>query len=167
VRIAALLDSHPFSPQRGAERDEAFGLPARCSRKPVALSDALQQLEKRNPRRVRIIELRYIGGLWFEEAAVVLEISVRTAKRDWALARAWLFKETRGGPSQTHRQRRVRTMRPTEGRMRGGGLYWFFVSALGTPRLCPVTTLFGANYELCSRERCSAPLCGSRIGVRC
>jgi RNA polymerase sigma factor (TIGR02999 family) len=74
------------------EWTESLGLPAERSRELVALDEALHQLEKLNPRQAKIIELRYIGGLSFEEAAAVLEISPRTAKRDWALARLWLFK---------------------------------------------------------------------------
>jgi RNA polymerase sigma factor (TIGR02999 family) len=77
---------------RQVEWDEAIGLPAERSRELVALDEALHELEKLNPRQAKIIELRYIGGLSFEEAAAVLEISPRTAKRDWALARLWLFK---------------------------------------------------------------------------
>lgn len=74
------------------EWTESLGLPAERSRELVALDEALHQLEKLNPRQAKIIELRYIGGLSFEEAAAVLDISHRTAKRDWALARLWLFK---------------------------------------------------------------------------
>jgi len=86
---------------RQVEWDETIGLPAERSRELVALDDALQQLEKLNPRQAKIIELRYIGGLSFEEAVVVLDISPRTAKRDWTLARLWLFKEIKREPSET------------------------------------------------------------------
>ena len=78
------------------EWTEAFGLPAERSHELVALDEALQQLEKLNPRHAKIIELRYIGGLSFEEAAAVLGIAPRTAKRDWAVARLWLFKQIGG-----------------------------------------------------------------------
>lgn len=83
------------------EWTEALGLPAERSGELLALDDALNQLEKLNPRQAKIIELRYIGGLSFEEAAAVLEISPRTAKRDWALARLWLFKRMNPGPAET------------------------------------------------------------------
>jgi len=53
----------------------------------------LQRYEKLDPRSGRLVELRFFGGLSIEEAATVLEISVATAKRDWALARAWLQRE--------------------------------------------------------------------------
>ncbi|HEY6848428.1 MAG TPA: ECF-type sigma factor [Terracidiphilus sp.] len=84
------------------EWDEAIGVPAERSRELVALDDALQKLEKLNPRQAKIIELRYIGGLSFEETGAVLDISPRTAKRDWTLARLWLFKEIKRGPSEGH-----------------------------------------------------------------
>jgi len=86
---------------RQVEWTETFGLPAERSRELIALDEALDQLEKLNPRHAKIIELRYIGGLSFEEVGAVLDLSPRTAKRDWALARLWLFKEIGGGPSQT------------------------------------------------------------------
>jgi RNA polymerase sigma factor (TIGR02999 family) len=83
------------------EWSEALGLPAERSRELVALDEALHELEKLNPRQAKIIELRYIGGLSFEEAAAVLDISPRTAKRDWALARLWLFKMVNRGKDET------------------------------------------------------------------
>jgi RNA polymerase sigma-70 factor (ECF subfamily) len=81
---------------RQVEWTEALGLPAERSRELVALDDALQQLEKVNPRQAKVIELHYIGGLSFEEVGAVLDLSPRTAKRDWALARLWLFKQMGG-----------------------------------------------------------------------
>jgi RNA polymerase sigma-70 factor (ECF subfamily) len=75
------------------EWTEALGLPAERSRELIALDEALHQLEKLNPRQAKVIELRYIGGLSFEEVGAVLDLSPRTAKRDWALARIWLFKQ--------------------------------------------------------------------------
>ena len=74
------------------EWTEALGLPAERSEELIALDEALHQLEKLDARQAKLIELRYIGGLSFEEAADVLEISPRTAKRDWAMARLWLFR---------------------------------------------------------------------------
>jgi len=74
------------------EWTEALGLPAERSEELIALDEALDQLEKLDARQAKLIELRYIGGLSFEEAADVLEISPRTAKRDWAMARLWLFR---------------------------------------------------------------------------
>lgn len=57
------------------------------------LDEALKFLEKHDARQARIVELRYFGGLSVEEAASVLGISSRSVKRDWSLARLWLFRQ--------------------------------------------------------------------------
>jgi len=62
----------------------------------LALEDALNDLAKIDPDRVRIVELRYFGGLTVRETAEVMGISEPTVKRDWALARAWLFRRLGG-----------------------------------------------------------------------
>jgi RNA polymerase sigma factor (TIGR02999 family) len=59
----------------------------------VAVDEALQTLESFAPRQVRIVELRFFGGLSLEETAEVLEVSVGTVRRDWSLARAWLYRQ--------------------------------------------------------------------------
>jgi RNA polymerase sigma factor (TIGR02999 family) len=59
----------------------------------IALDDAMKALEAVDPRKSRVVELRYFGGLSLEEAAMVLDVSVATVRRDWSLARAWLFRE--------------------------------------------------------------------------
>jgi RNA polymerase sigma factor (TIGR02999 family) len=59
----------------------------------VALDDALRKLEELDPRQARVIELRFFGGLSLEETAHVLDVSVGTVRRDWSLARSWLFRE--------------------------------------------------------------------------
>jgi len=53
----------------------------------------LKRFEALEPRSGRLVELRFFGGLSLEEAATVLNVSTATAKRDWALARAWLQRE--------------------------------------------------------------------------
>src|SRR3954447_23615886 len=58
----------------------------------IALEEALVQLAKVDERKSRLIELRYFGGLTFDEAAEVLGISPRTASREWEFARVWLFR---------------------------------------------------------------------------
>ena len=60
-----------------------------------ALDDALTALSKIDPRKARVVELRYFGGLSLEETAEVLEISPETVTRDWRLAKTWLFRELR------------------------------------------------------------------------
>jgi RNA polymerase sigma factor (TIGR02999 family) len=59
----------------------------------MALDDALTRLARQDPRKARIAELRYFGGLSVEETAEVLGVSVATVMRDWRLARAWLQRE--------------------------------------------------------------------------
>jgi RNA polymerase sigma-70 factor, ECF subfamily len=59
----------------------------------LALDEVLKQLERIDQRQGRIVELRYFGGLTEEEVAEVLHISLRTVKREWSFARAWLFAE--------------------------------------------------------------------------
>jgi len=59
------------------------------------LDAALLALEAIDPRRSQVVELRYFGGLDVDETAAVLKVSRRTVLRDWALARAWLFRELR------------------------------------------------------------------------
>lgn len=62
----------------------------------LALDEALASLSKFDPRKARVVELRYFGGLSVEETAEILGISPETAKRDWKMARAWLFAELTG-----------------------------------------------------------------------
>lgn len=57
----------------------------------AALDDALTELQEVDPRRARIVELRYFGGLSVGETAVALGISEETVTRDWRLARGWLL----------------------------------------------------------------------------
>ncbi len=67
----------------------------------IALDDALQTLEKLDPRQARVVELRFFAGLSHEEAAEALNVSVGTVRRDWSLAEAWLFRElNRKGSTQ-------------------------------------------------------------------
>jgi len=61
----------------------------------VALDEALEALGKFDPRKSRVIELRFFGGLSVEETAAVLAVSVDTVTRDWRLAKAWLRREMR------------------------------------------------------------------------
>jgi RNA polymerase sigma-70 factor, ECF subfamily len=59
----------------------------------VALDEALTRLAEFSPRQARIVELRYFAGLTDEQIADALEISSRTVRRDWSVARAWLYRE--------------------------------------------------------------------------
>ena len=59
----------------------------------IAIDEALTRLAALNSRQSKIVELRYFAGLTEEEIAETLEISTRTVRRDWNVARAWLYRE--------------------------------------------------------------------------
>ena len=59
----------------------------------LAVNEVLDRLGAIDARQARIVELRYFGGLTEEETAEVLKVSTRTVKRDWTVARAWLYAE--------------------------------------------------------------------------
>ena len=69
----------------------------------LALDEALEALAQIDVRKSRVVELRYFGGLTIGEAATVLRVSVDTAKRDWRMARAWLFGELTREKESAHR----------------------------------------------------------------
>jgi len=58
----------------------------------VAIDEALERLAAADPRKARVVELRFFGGLSMEETAEALGVSLRTAHNDWAFARAWLYR---------------------------------------------------------------------------
>lgn len=69
----------------------------------VALDASLQMLAKDFPRKAKVVELRFFGGLNNEEIAEILSVngtktSLRTVQRDWEFARAWLYQELKGNP---------------------------------------------------------------------
>src|SRR3989440_7953413 len=83
----------------GAQRislDEAALVAKERGRALLMLDEALNSLAKIDPRRSRVVELRYFGGLNNEEIAEVLKISENTVTRDWNMARAWLYQELSG-----------------------------------------------------------------------
>ena len=59
----------------------------------LAIHDVLERLEEREPRKAELVKLRYFVGMTGDEVAATLEISLATVNRDWAFARAWLFRE--------------------------------------------------------------------------
>ena len=71
----------------------------------LALDQALESLSKIDDRKGRVVELRYFGGLSVEETAEFLGISPETAKRDWKMAKAWLFAELTGTNERPARSR--------------------------------------------------------------
>jgi RNA polymerase sigma factor (TIGR02999 family) len=74
----SLAETDVMSPERAADL--------------VALDEALAELAKVDQRKSAVVELRYFGGLSLEETARVLGISLMTVRRDWRIAKAWLFR---------------------------------------------------------------------------
>lgn len=73
--------------------DEAVALPSGPDVDLIALDDALNALARMDQRQSRIVELRFFAGLTLQETAEVLDIGEATVSRDWASARAWLYRE--------------------------------------------------------------------------
>ena len=84
-------------PDRKVELEVALPLPQKRNADVVAVDDALKSLEQVDEQQSRIVELRFFGGLTTEEAAEVLGISRSTAKREWNVAKAWLFRQMKRG----------------------------------------------------------------------
>jgi RNA polymerase sigma factor (TIGR02999 family) len=76
--------------------DEALILVPERSAELLALDEALKRLAAHDPRKARVVELRFFGGLSNEEIGVVLAVSANTVVRDWDYARAWLTRHMRG-----------------------------------------------------------------------
>lgn len=66
---------------------------ARSGEEVLWVHQALERLAKEYPRQAKVVECRFFGGLSIEETAQVLEVSVRTVKRDWSFAQAWFHRE--------------------------------------------------------------------------
>lgn len=75
------------------ELDEAFNFSPSKSEDLVALDEVLKELAKLSERQSRIVEMKFFGGLTEEEISEVLNISPATVRRDWKVARAWLYRE--------------------------------------------------------------------------
>ena len=75
--------------------DEALVFSPEHSEELVKLDEALERLAKLDARQSQIVELRFFGGLSVEETAEFLGISPKTVKRDWSVAKAWLYGELR------------------------------------------------------------------------
>jgi len=75
------------------ELDEAVILSPEQSKEIVDLDEALERLATLDSRKARVVELKFFGGLNYDEIAEVLKIARRTARRDWEFARIWLYRE--------------------------------------------------------------------------
>ena len=80
-------------PRQKVELDSALVFVEAQAADVVALDQALDRLAAWDARQCRVVEMHFFGGLGFEEIGEVLSISPRTAKRDWSMARAWLYRE--------------------------------------------------------------------------
>lgn len=67
----------------------------------IAIDEALQKLEKIDPRKGRVVTLRYFAGLSIEETAAAMDLSPATVKNEWTFARAWLHRELSGEADHT------------------------------------------------------------------
>jgi len=81
---------------RHVSLEEALTVSAEPDADLVALDEALGELSKLDPRKARIVELRFFGGLSVDETADFLGISPATALREWNKAKAWLYRELSG-----------------------------------------------------------------------
>jgi RNA polymerase sigma factor (TIGR02999 family) len=81
----SLDDADPSAPKAAVDAIDVY-----------ALDRALSRLEGLDPQQGRVVELRFFGGMTIEEAAVVTGLSSATVKREWAVARAWLYRELTG-----------------------------------------------------------------------
>lgn len=72
--------------------DEAFAVAVDNGAEVLAVDETLQALSKLDPQQARIVELRFFAGLTIEETAEALHISESTVKRDWILAKTWIYK---------------------------------------------------------------------------
>ena len=77
--------------------DDAASVAGEAPTDLVALDDALNALAQLDPRKARVVEMRFFGGLSVEETAVVLSVSPITVMRDWNSAKAWLYRELTDG----------------------------------------------------------------------
>jgi len=73
--------------------DDGLAISKQPDEELVALDDALNELAKIDPRKSKVVELRYFGGLSVEETAEVLKVSQVTVMRDWSMAKSWLHRE--------------------------------------------------------------------------
>jgi RNA polymerase sigma-70 factor, ECF subfamily len=97
-RILVSMARARHANKRGGEArqvslDEALLVSEERAAELVALDEAMNELAALDPRRSRVVELRYFGGLSVEETAEVLNISPETVMRDWKRAKAWLYTE--------------------------------------------------------------------------
>jgi RNA polymerase sigma factor (sigma-70 family) len=100
ISLAVLSQDRQTSEIRVALDEVFLGTQARGI-EILALDQALSSLSRMDARKGRVVELRYFGGLSVAETAEVMKISPKTVKRDWKMAKAWLFGELSGEKDRT------------------------------------------------------------------
>ncbi len=88
-------------PQEKLALDEAANVSLEPDSNLLALDEALKSLAVIDPQQERLVELRYFGGLTIEETAEVMDLSPATIKREWAMARAWLYQSLLNTPDES------------------------------------------------------------------
>jgi RNA polymerase sigma factor (TIGR02999 family) len=95
--------------------DEAVTIPVQGNVDTLLLDESLNELASIDPRKSQVVEMRFFGGLSAKDIATVLDTTEATVRRDWNIARAWLFRRMQG--EITHEQNRVaRSRRGAGGR---------------------------------------------------
>ena len=79
--------------------EDALTVPVQPDLDLVALDEALETLARTDPDKLRVVELRFFGGLSVEETADVMQTSPATVKREWRIAKLWLYEQMRGAGS--------------------------------------------------------------------
>ncbi len=77
----------------GVDLDRMPDVSSKQDSEMIAIDDALNQLAKMDPRKARVIELRFFGGMSVEETSEVMKIGPQTVMREWKLAKAWMLRE--------------------------------------------------------------------------
>ena len=95
IEVGLYLTSRYRSQPRNT-LDDAVLVTEKRSEELLALDEALERLTAHDPRKSRIVELRYFGGLTEEETAAFLKLSHRTVRREWRMARTWLYRALSG-----------------------------------------------------------------------
>ena len=93
--ISKVLTAHRNQGHLGqrVNLDESAVVSPAADRTILALDEALTAFSQAAPRQAKVVELRYFGGLTEEEIVTSMQISPRTARRDWHFAKAWLLRE--------------------------------------------------------------------------
>ena len=96
VDIARSRSREKQSAKREVRLAEIPGLSLEPDESLLAMDDALERLERTDPLKVQLLEMRYFGGMTADESAAALAMSVHTVRRELRLAQAWLHKEVAG-----------------------------------------------------------------------